>query len=127
MRLGHGIVVFPGGAGTAEEILYLVGLLLDPANKDQPFPIVLTVPPTARPTSSTIVRFIAGTLGKDAARRLTVIVDDPPEVARRMVRGMDQVREFRRKAERRYNFNWLLAIRREFQMPFEVTHASCAR
>ena len=32
VRLGHGIVIFPGGAGTAEEILYLLGILLDPAN-----------------------------------------------------------------------------------------------
>ncbi len=32
VRLAHGIVVFPGGAGTAEEILYLAGVLLDPAN-----------------------------------------------------------------------------------------------
>jgi predicted Rossmann-fold nucleotide-binding protein len=31
-RLGHGIVVFPGGVGTTEEILYLLGILLDPAN-----------------------------------------------------------------------------------------------
>ena len=30
VRTGHGIVVFPGGAGTAEEILYLLGILLDP-------------------------------------------------------------------------------------------------
>ena len=29
VRLAHGIVVFPGGAGTAEEILYLAGILLD--------------------------------------------------------------------------------------------------
>ena len=29
VRLAHGIVVFPGGAGTAEEILYLAGMLLD--------------------------------------------------------------------------------------------------
>jgi pyrimidine/purine-5'-nucleotide nucleosidase len=28
--LAHGIVVFPGGVGTAEEILYLLGVLLDP-------------------------------------------------------------------------------------------------
>ena len=27
VRTGHGICVFPGGAGTAEEILYLLGLL----------------------------------------------------------------------------------------------------
>ena len=44
VRLAHGIVVFPGGAGTAEEILYLTGILLDPANREQPFPIVLTGP-----------------------------------------------------------------------------------
>jgi len=44
VRFGHGIVVFPGGAGTAEEILYLTGILLDPANREQPFPIVLTGP-----------------------------------------------------------------------------------
>src|ERR1043166_4447725 len=44
VRMAHGIVVFPGGAGTAEEILYLIGMLLDPANREQPFPIVLTGP-----------------------------------------------------------------------------------
>jgi pyrimidine/purine-5'-nucleotide nucleosidase len=122
VRLGHGIVVFPGGAGTAEEILYLTGILLDPANREQPFPIVLTGPRQSAAYFEHIVRFIEGTLGRDATRRLTVIVDDPPEVARRMVRGMDAVREFRRKASDSYNFNWLLSIRPEFQRPFEVTH-----
>jgi pyrimidine/purine-5'-nucleotide nucleosidase len=32
VRLGHGIIVFPGGVGTAEEILYLLGVLLEPQN-----------------------------------------------------------------------------------------------
>ena len=122
VRLGHGIVVFPGGAGTAEEILYLTGILLDPANREQPFPVVLTGPRQSAAYFEHIVRFVEGTLGKDATRRLTVIVDDPPEVARRMVRGMDAVREFRRKQSDSYNFNWLLSIRPEFQRPFEVTH-----
>src|SRR5450432_2356167 len=97
VRLGHGIVVFPGVAGTAEEILYLTGILLDPANREQPFPIVLTGPRESAAYFEHIVRFIDGTLGRDATRRLMVIVDDPPEVARRMVRGMDAVREFRRR------------------------------
>ena len=122
VRLGHGIVVFPGGAGTAEEILYLTGILLDPANREQPFPVVLTGPRQSAAYFEHIVRFVEGTLGKEATRRLAVIVDDPPEVARRMVRGMDAVREFRRKASDSYNFNWLLSIRPEFQRPFEVTH-----
>lgn len=33
VRTGHGFVVFPGGAGTAEEILYLLGILLHPDNR----------------------------------------------------------------------------------------------
>jgi len=122
VRLGHGIVVFPGGAGTAEEVLYLTGILLDPANRDQPFPIVLTGPRQSAAYFEHIVRFLEVTLGKEATRRLTVIVDDPAEVARRMVRGMDAVREFRRRESDSYNFNWLLSIRADFQRPFEVTH-----
>ena len=124
VRLAHGIVVFPGGAGTAEEILYLSGILLDPANREQPFPIVLTAPRSSAAYFEHIIRFLAGTLGPEATRRLSVIIDDPPEVARRMVRGMDAVREFRRHRSDSYNFNWLLSIRSQFQQPFEVTHAS---
>jgi len=124
VRLAHGIVVFPGGAGTAEEILYLAGILLEPANRDQPFPIVLTGPRDSAAYFEHICRFIGGTLGAEAASRLTVIVDDPPEVARRMVRGIQEVREDRRRRNDSYNFNWLLAVPREFQRPFEVTHQS---
>ena len=32
VRLAHGVVVFPAGAGTAEEILYLLRVLSHPAN-----------------------------------------------------------------------------------------------
>jgi pyrimidine/purine-5'-nucleotide nucleosidase len=122
VRLAHGIVVFPGGAGTAEEILYLTGILLDPANQQQPFPIVLTGPRHSAAYFEHISRFVAGTLGREAAKRLTVIVDDAPEVARCMVRGMEAVREFRRQRSDSYNFNWLLSIQPQFQRPFEVTH-----
>ena len=64
VRMAHGIVVFPGGAGTAEEILYLAGILLDPANREQPFPIVLTGPAESAAYFEQIGRFIAGTLGR---------------------------------------------------------------
>ena len=124
VRLAHGIVVFPGGAGTAEEILYLSGILLEPANREQPFPVVLTGPKDSAAYFEQICHFIGGTLGAQALERLTVIVDDPPEVARRMVRGMLDVREFRRKRNDSYNFNWLLRVPADFQRPFEVTHES---
>jgi len=99
VRLAHGIVVFPGGAGTAEEILYLAGILLDPANREQPFPIVLTGPAESAAYFEHISRFIAATLGSETARRFAIIIDDPPEVARRMVRGMDAVRDLTRAVE----------------------------
>jgi pyrimidine/purine-5'-nucleotide nucleosidase len=124
VRFAHGIVVFPGGAGTAEEILYLMGILLDPANEDQPLPVVLTGPRESAAYFEHISRFIAGTLGESAAKRLTIIVDDPAEVGRRMVRGIEAVREFRKQRSDSYNFNWLLSIQPEFQRPFEVTHES---
>jgi len=124
VRVAHGIVVFPGGAGTAEEILYLAGILLDPANREQPFPVVLTGPRDSEEYFEHIGRFISGTLGVEATNRFSIILDDPPEVARRMVRGMHEVREFRRRYSDSYNFNWLLSIQPVFQQPFEVTHAA---
>ena len=67
VRLAHGIVVFPGGVGTAEEILYLLGVLLDPANAGQPLKVVLTGPKHTADYFVQIRRFIEGTLGKRAA------------------------------------------------------------
>jgi predicted Rossmann-fold nucleotide-binding protein len=124
VRLAHGVVVFPGGVGTAEEILYLLGILLDPANAGQPLKVVLTGPKSTADYFIHIRRFIEGTLGKKAAGLLHVIVDDPAEVARFMVATMEQARDFRRSNSDSYNYNWLLKIPGPFQHPFEVSHDS---
>ncbi len=89
VRMCHGIIVFPGGAGTAEEILYLLGILLDPANASQPLPLVFTGPRESAGYFRQLDRFIELTLGPEAQKRYRVIVDDPPEVAREMQRGFD--------------------------------------
>ena len=70
VRLGHGILVFPGGAGTAEEILYLLGILLHPENEDLPLPLIFTGPESCRPYFEQVERFIATTLGPDACRNI---------------------------------------------------------
>ena len=124
VRLAHGVVVFPGGVGTAEEILYLLGILLEPANAGQPLKVVLTGPKSTADYFIHIRRFIEGTLGKKAAELLHVIVDDPAEVARFMVATMEQARDFRRSNSDSYNYNWLLRIPGPFQHPFEVSHES---
>jgi len=126
VRTGHGIVVFPGGAGTAEEILYLLGILLDPQNVGQPFPVVFTGPAGSADYFRQIDEFLMATLGPVARQCYRIVLDDPPEVAREMLRGMDAVREFRRRHSDAYNFNWLLGIPHELQKPFEPTHAAMA-
>jgi hypothetical protein len=124
VRLGHGIVVFPGGAGTAEEILYLLGILLDPANQNMPFPVIFTGPADTAEYFEQIDDFVGATLGPTAQSKYRVMIDDPAGVARAMVQGLAQVRDYRRSASDSYGFNWLLKIPLEFQQPFEVTHAS---
>ncbi len=124
VRVGHGIVVFPGGAGTAEEILYLLGILLDPANAAMPFPVVFTGPADSEDYFRQIHEFIGATLGASAQSRYQVIIDDPAEVARAMVQGFAKVRDYRRRQSDSYGFNWLLKIPLDFQLPFQVTHES---
>jgi predicted Rossmann-fold nucleotide-binding protein len=124
VRLAHGIVVFPGGAGTAEEILYLLGVLLDPANAQQPLPVVLTGPRSSAAYFERIAQFVEGTLGAAALTRLKLIIDDPAAVARHMVHSFGEVRAFRRTHNDSYNFNWLLRVPYDLQQPFQVTHAA---
>ena len=122
VRAGHGIVVFPGGAGTAEEILYILGILLHPDNADLPFPLVFTGPETSREYFVQINQFIHATLGPEAQERYKIIIDDPEAVAREMQAGIRAVREYRKTRSDAYYFNWGLKIDREFQMPFAPTH-----
>ena len=124
VRVGHGIVVFPGGVGTAEEILYLLGVLLHPDNASQPLPMVMTGPESAEPYFRQIDAFVGQTLGEEARKRYSIIIDDPAGVAREMARGLDAVHEFRREHGDAYYFNWRLVIDRNFQEPFTATHES---
>ncbi|MEJ7804638.1 MAG: nucleotide 5'-monophosphate nucleosidase PpnN [Telluria sp.] len=122
VRTGHGIIVFPGGAGTAEEILYILGILLHPENADMPYPLIFTGPETARDYFIQINQFIADTLGEEAQKRYKIIIDDPELVAKEMQLGIKQVREYRKTRSDAYYFNWLLKIDEEFQKPFRPTH-----
>lgn len=122
VRLGHAIVVFPGGAGTAEEILYLLGILLHPDNAELPFPVIFTGPANAIDYFKQIDQFIGETLGHEAQSLYQIIVNDPVKVAQEVQAGIKKVREFRKLKGDAYYFNWLLKIDDEFQHPFEPTH-----
>jgi predicted Rossmann-fold nucleotide-binding protein len=122
VRVGHGIVIFPGGVGTAEEILYLLGVLLHPDNRDLPMPLIMTGPPSSADYFEQIDEFIGATLGPKAQARYKIVIDDPERVGREMRDGLDEIRSFRRIHGDAYYFNWRLRIDHEFQKPFMATH-----
>lgn len=124
VRIGHGIVIFPGGVGTAEEILYLLGILLHPDNQSQPLPVVMTGPDSSAGYFRQIDEFVGATLGAHAQKRYKIIIDDPRAVALEMKTGLEEVLEFRNRHGDAYYFNWRLQIDREFQIPFVATHDS---
>jgi predicted Rossmann-fold nucleotide-binding protein len=124
VRLGHGIVVFPGGVGTAEEILYLLGILLHPSNSDMPFPLIFTGPADSVDYFQKIDEFLVYTLGDAVRDYYTIITGDPVEVARQIRRGVNEVTEFRRTHQDAFYYNWRLTVARDFQAPFEPTHAA---
>lgn len=126
VRMSHGIIIFPGGAGTAEELLYILGIMLNPKNQAQKLPIILTGPKESAEYFIQIDRFIGATLGENAQSLYQIIVDDPIAVAKAMRCALDEVLTYRKKTGDAFHFNWSLTIEADFQQPFEPTHESIA-
>jgi len=126
VRIGHGIIVFPGGVGTAEEILYLLGILLHPANAGTPFPLVFSGPTESATYFEQIDKFLRLALGDAVAQRYRIITGDPAGTAKQMVKGIEKVRVHRLDNKDAFFFNWALEIAHEFQVPFRPTHANMA-
>jgi predicted Rossmann-fold nucleotide-binding protein len=126
VRVSHAIVVFPGGVGTAEEILYLLGILLHPVNAAMPFPLIFTGPRESAAYFEQIDRFLRLALGAAVAERYRIIVDDPVAVGREVAKGIERVRAFRLDNKDAFFFNWALTIEQDFQVPFKPTHEAMA-
>lgn len=126
VRIAHGIIIFPGGVGTAEELLYLLGILMNPHNQDQMLPLILTGPKESADYFRVLDEFIVNTVGEEARRYYTIIIDDAAEVARQMKKAMPLVKENRRESGDAYSFNWSIRIAPELQVPFMPTHENMA-
>jgi len=122
VRISHGIIIFPGGAGTAEELLYILGIMLNSKNQAQKLPIILTGPAESAEYFRGIDAFIGATLGEKAQNLYTIIVDDAQEVAKTMKAGLMDVLTYRKQIGDAYHYNWSLVIEADFQHPFEPTH-----
>jgi predicted Rossmann-fold nucleotide-binding protein len=126
VRVGHSIVVFPGGAGTAEEVLYLLSVLMNEHNRGLPYSFILTAPLEKKDYFYSLDRFIRATLGEEAAAHYQIIVGDPELVAQTAKSGVERVRKHRMKTEDAYGFNWDLTIDHGLQQPFIPTHTNMA-
>lgn len=126
IRLGHGIIIFPGGVGTMEEILYILGVLLHENNKDIPFPVIFTGNKESETYFKKIDEFINNTLGPEARDKYQIIIDDPILVANEIQKGLIQVTDFRKAMDDAFHFNWRLKIDDLFQLPFYPDHESMA-
>lgn len=126
IRTGHGVVIFPGGVGTAEEILFILGVLMHPENKSIPFPLIMTGPSGSADYFEEIDAFLVETLGESVRAYYEIIIDDPVQVARKMQAGIHEVCEFRTQHGDAYYYNWRLKIDHAFQQEFRPTHENMA-
>ena len=125
VRLAHAIVVFPGGAGTVEEVLYLLCILLHPENAEA-IPLMLAGPESSRGYFRALEQFLVECLGERVKDHYRVIIGEPGEVGRRVRSATGKLRRRRRAARQAYYFNWELQIDYELQLPFEPTHENMA-
>ncbi|GAB1266455.1 nucleotide 5'-monophosphate nucleosidase PpnN [Aurantivibrio infirmus] len=126
VRLAHCIVVFPGGAGTAEEVLYLLGMLMHPDNREIPLPVIFAAPEGREEYFRALDDFIRKTLGEETTRFYEIVIGDPAKVALHVKRGIEQVIRYRRKVQESYAYNWNAVIPEAFQVPFHPDHETMA-
>ena len=122
IRIAHCMVIFPGGVGTAEELLYLLGILMHPDNAHINVPVILTGPAAAADYFQQIDDFIISTLGEKAKQHYRILSGDPAHVASIAADCIRKVRDVRHERRDAYYFNWQLKIEKDFQQPFLATH-----
>lgn len=126
VRIAHGIIIFPGGVGTTEELLYVLGIMMMPENADQKIPVILTGPKESADYFEVLDAFIVNTLGEQARKYYQIIIDNSVEVAKQMKQAMLDVKLCREMTGDSYSFNWMLKIAPDLQKPFEPTHEQMA-
>jgi predicted Rossmann-fold nucleotide-binding protein len=127
VRTGHGFVVFPGGVGTAEEILYLIGVLLHPCNAEVPFPLIFTGPESSAEYFQQIDQFIESALGQTAKQKYSIVINNPRKVAQIIKKGIFEVQRFREQNQDAFYFNWQLKVTHDLQIPFVPNHDNMSK
>ncbi len=126
VRIAHGIIVFPGGVGTAEEILFLLGIKLHPDNAACELPLIFTGPEESAAYFEQIDAFLRTCLGDEVAEHYQIITGDAPAVAKAMKKGIKALRRSRVEQAESFSYAWDLHIPESLQQPFIPDHANMA-
>ena len=126
VRLAHAIVVFPGGAGTAEEVLYILSILMQPQNEHIQLPLIFACAEEDKAYFKALDIFLRECLGDEVAKFYEIVIDGPESVAKKVKRGVMKVHKQRRLLEQSYSFNWNLFIPQTLQQPFYPSHETMA-
>ena len=125
VRLAHSIIVFPGGVGTIEEILYILSILTHPQNEHK-IPLILAGPKSCDTYFDELESFLVSTLGASIKDHYQIITGEPVTVAAQAKENIDTVHRHREKKQEAYYFNWPLAIDHALQKPFIPSHENMA-
>ncbi|GAB3288236.1 nucleotide 5'-monophosphate nucleosidase PpnN [Parahaliea aestuarii] len=125
VRLAHTIIVFPGGVGTVEEVLYLLSILMHEDNRGA-IPLVFAGPEQCRGYFEELERFLVACLGEGVRDYYQTIVGDPASVGREVKAAVAGVHGRRRERGQAYYYNWDLVIDPSLQQPFVPTHDNMA-
>ena len=125
VRLAHSIIVFPGGVGTIEEILYLLSILMHPLN-EQKIPLILAGPNACKAYFDELESFLVATLGRQVKDYYQIITGDPIAVATQAKLDVETSHQHRKEKQEAYYFNWQLAIDYALQKPFIPSHDNMA-
>ena len=122
VRLGHNLIIFPGGPGTAEELLYILCIKLCKENKHNFLPLILTGDKKSEGYFKALDDFLIKCFGKYITRYYDLIIDDPKAVAKKVKDNNDTVLDHRTITHDSYCFNWDLFIPHQLQIAHPITH-----
>ena len=126
VRLAHAIIVFPGGAGTAEEVLYLLSILMQPENQHIQLPVIFACVEEDKAYFKSLDTFLRECLGDEVAKYYQIISSGPELVAKQVKQGVVKAHKHRRLLQQFYGFNWNMKIPLSLQQPFYPNHQSMA-
>ena len=127
VRMAHCIIVFPGSAGTLEEVLYLLGIVMHPDNAEIELPLIFSAPESNPSYFAEVEEFFREAIGEEACQYYSVIIGQPELVAQTAKRSVKAVKKQRRGSDESYAYNWQLKIPEALQVPFVPSHTNMSR